>query len=143
MFDIIVVRLDITDKEAKQAVDKDPSTLVVQATFNKEQLTITSSRINVIEFKSGKSYEFVENPSTLRDDLSKNKLKLRVMHAGKEIGLSLMDWPDSITNCLIDPACAGELTHVFESEFKQCDSGKVCGIIEVIVRLQTKCSEWE
>ncbi|XP_058987449.1 uncharacterized protein LOC131806792 [Musca domestica] len=140
--DIIVIRLEISDKDAKQLVDKDPSLLVVEATFNREDLKITSSRINVIEFKSGKSFEFIENPSVLKDDLMKNKLKLKIKHAGKDLGIAAVDWPESFLNCLIDPACMGELTHVFESEYRNCDTDKKCGTIEVIVRLQTKCSEW-
>ncbi|XP_073816574.1 uncharacterized protein [Musca autumnalis] len=140
--DIIVIRLEISDKDAKQLVDKDPSMLVVEATFNKEDLKITSSRINVIEFKSGKSFEFIENPSVLKDDLMKNNLKLKIKYGVKNLGIAAVDWPESFLNCLIDPACMGELTHVFESEFRNCDTDKKCGIIEVIVRLQTKCSEW-
>lgn len=144
IFDIIIVRLDISDNDVKQAVDTDPRLLMVEATFNKDELRITSSRINVVEFKSGKSFEFVENPSVLKDDLSKNKLKLKIKHNDKVVGLCAMDWPASFLNCLTDAAgCGGELTQVFESEFKRPETDEKSGTIEVIVRLQIKCTEWK
>ncbi|XP_075148562.1 uncharacterized protein LOC142222344 [Haematobia irritans] len=142
ILDIIVVRLDISDKDAKKTMDNDSTTLVVEATFNREELQITSSRINVVEFKSGRSFEFVENPHTLKEDLANNKLKLKIKHDGKDFGMCSMDWPEEFLNCIIDPSFTGELTHVFESEFKDCETEKECGTIEVIVRLQTKCTEW-
>ncbi|XP_013107066.2 uncharacterized protein LOC106086800 [Stomoxys calcitrans] len=142
ILDIIVVRLDIADKDVKTMVDQDFSSLVVEAKFNKEELCLTSSRINVVEFKAGRSLEFVENPHALRSDLDKNKLILKIKFQGSDMGMCALDWPEGFLNRLIDPARKGEMTHVFESEFKNYQTDVKYGTIEVLVRLQTKCPEW-
>ncbi|XP_037824353.1 uncharacterized protein LOC119612613 [Lucilia sericata] len=135
LFDIIVVRLDIPNKTIDET-----SKLLVDATFNGNNISITSSRINVLDFKAERSFEFVANPLDLKADLSKNPLRFKVTEGATVIGYGSLEWPEEFLSGLDE--CAGEMTYTFETELKECDGAKT-GTIQVILRLQPKCKEYE
>lgn len=102
MFDIIVVRIDCPKENFEN-----PQNLSVDVNFKNVDLQITSSRINVVEFRAGRSYEFNEKIDALRDNLKKNSLKLTVKYCDKVIGkcfihLSALssDWESSCQSSL-------------------------------------------
>ncbi|KNC28215.1 hypothetical protein FF38_14136 [Lucilia cuprina] len=134
LFDIIVVRLDIPNMTIS-----DTSKLLVDATFNGNNITITSSRINVLDFKAQRSFEFDANPMDLKSDLSKNPLRFKVMDGTMVIGYGSLEWPQKFLSGLDE--CAGEMTYTFETELQECDGTKT-GTIQVILRLQPKCKEY-
>lgn len=82
LFDIIVVRLDIPNRTIN-----DSSKLSVDANFNGNNITLTSSRINVLDFKAERTFEFVANPLALKAELSRNPLTLKVQDAPTVLGL--------------------------------------------------------
>lgn len=81
MFDLIVVRVDCPKENFEN-----PKNLSVDVNFKNVDLQITSSRINVVEFRAGRSYEFEEKPSALQQNLQKNTLKLTVKYCDKVVG---------------------------------------------------------
>ncbi|CAD6992206.1 unnamed protein product [Ceratitis capitata] len=132
IFDIIVVRIDT----ATQRFD-DPNLFTVDVNYNNVSLSITASRINVAEFRSGRSYEFDSTPDELRSDMETNPLKLTVKYDNLIVGSGAMIWPDSVLNKI--SSSSNEITYVDECEL-MFDEDKV-GTVEVIVRLQCKCQE--
>ncbi|XP_065360794.1 uncharacterized protein LOC135954531 [Calliphora vicina] len=134
LFDIIVVRLDIPNKTIN-----DTSKLLVDANFNGNNIRLTSSRINVLDFKAERSLEFVANPLALKTELSSNPLRLKVTDAPTVLGYGSIEWPEEVLSGLLE--CAGEMTHSLETELKECDGAKT-GTIQVIIRLQPKCEEY-
>ena len=80
-FDAIVIRLDISHKP-KNITSK----IEADVLFNNNNLKITSSRINILDFKPGKSYEFHAKPETLRDELAKNPLRIKVAEEDVVLG---------------------------------------------------------
>lgn len=81
MFDLIVVRVDCPKENFEN-----PKNLSVDLNFKNVDLQITSSRINVVEFRAGRSYEFEEKIEALRDYLRKNNLKFTVKYCDKAVG---------------------------------------------------------
>lgn len=81
LFDIIVVRLDISNKNIN-----DTSKFIVEVDFNGKNMNITSSRINVLDFKPEPIMEFVANPLKLKEDLCNNPLRLKVIEESKTLG---------------------------------------------------------
>lgn len=80
-FDAIVIRLDISHKPKNET-----SKIEADVLFNNNNLKITSSRINILDFKPGKSYEFYAKPETLRDELAKNPLRIKVAEEDNVLG---------------------------------------------------------
>ncbi|XP_067619783.1 uncharacterized protein [Eurosta solidaginis] len=134
IFDIIVVRIDTP----AQRFD-DPNLFTVDVNYNNVSLNITASRINVAEFRSGRSYEFESSPDDLRNDMENNPLKLTVNYNNMVIGSGSMVWPQSVLNKV--SGSANEITHIDECEL-MLGEDKV-GMVEVIVRLQCKCQDDE
>lgn len=81
IFDIIVVRIDTP----MQKFD-DPNLFTVDVNYNNVSLSITASRINVAEFRSGRSYEFESSPDELRADMEARPLKLTVKYDNVVVG---------------------------------------------------------
>lgn len=81
IFDIIVVRIDTP----MQRYD-DPNLFAVDVNYNNVSLSITASRINVAEFRSGRSYEFESTPDDLRADMEASPLKLTVKYDNAIVG---------------------------------------------------------
>lgn len=81
LFDVIIVRLDISPKSSG-VTDK----LNVEVIFNNNTLKITSSRINVLDFKPGRSFEFYAKPEILKNELSQNLLKIKVANEENVLG---------------------------------------------------------
>lgn len=81
VFDIIVVRVDVPNETFAK-----PDLLTVDVKFNNVDLKITSSRINVVEFRSGRSYEFIDTPLNLKEQLKKQPLALAVKYEDRVIG---------------------------------------------------------
>lgn len=81
IFDVIVVRVDAPNNQLEDA-----NLLAVDCVFNNVSLKITSSRINVVDFRSGRSYEFDSDPEDLKSDLANNPLHLVLKYNEEIIG---------------------------------------------------------
>ncbi|KAM7360764.1 uncharacterized protein ACRADG_007583 isoform 2-T2 [Cochliomyia hominivorax] len=135
LLDIIIVRLDFPYK-----IVNDASKMLVEAKFIGSNITITSSRINVLDFKPQPILEFVENPIKLKEDLSKNPLRLKVTEESAVLGYGSFKWPEEFLFNLLESS--GEITQTFETELKECDGTKT-GTLHAIIRLQPKCEEYK
>lgn len=134
IFDVIIVRIDAPNYQFE-----DQTLLKVEINFNNIPLTITSSRINVVEFRSGRSYEFEADPNDLKNDLLQIPMSLSVEYAGELIGFGSMEWPIDFVEKIKEDI--GELTHVGEVDIIYNEE-KV-GLVEIIIRFQCKCREIE
>lgn len=56
------------------------------------------------------------------------------------IGYGKFDWPEAFLDGLID--CDIEMTHAMETDLKLCDGIKT-GAVQIVIRLQPKCKEYE
>lgn len=81
LLDVIVVRLDIPNK-----IVEDQNNLLVYTNFNENNFTITSSRINVLDFKHERCIELKAKPLDLKEQLSKNPLILKVTDGDNVLG---------------------------------------------------------
>ncbi|XP_030245336.1 uncharacterized protein LOC115564779 [Drosophila navojoa] len=132
MLDVIVTYLKTTEIKIE-----DPQKLQVDVCFDNKPLKITSSRINVKDFKGESTFEFNSNAQILRQNVAAYGMPVVVKYEGKVIGLGNIGFPpvfiDRIDADMNDILCA--------SSCRLQLAGKVAGTIEVLCRLYMKCTD--
>ncbi|XP_017856746.1 PREDICTED: uncharacterized protein LOC108609532 [Drosophila arizonae] len=93
LFNIIVTRLELS----KHEIDE-PQNLLVNVDFNKNQLKVTSSRINVDQFDVTKGINCQTDPAVLRDYLEANGLTIIVRYNGVVLGKGCVPFLESFIN---------------------------------------------
>lgn len=132
VFDIVV-----THFESKYVYIEDPKKLKIEVKFNKRTIPITSSRINVADFKPGSGNEFNKFPEKLRQTLEECGMPITVKYLGSILGTSRISFPQSFTDSIV--AGMPDLIHVDTCQFER--EAQVTGSLEVLVRLIIKCDE--
>ncbi|XP_064549991.1 uncharacterized protein LOC135436345 [Drosophila montana] len=132
VFDIIATHFESTVVKIY-----DPKKLAVVANFNKINVPLTLSQINVSEFKSGAGVDLDAAPKKMRANLQECGLLMTVSYNTKVIGAGQIMFPQSV----IDKIDAGmsDLMHVGSCDFEK--DGQTMGHIEVLCRLLIKCEE--
>ncbi|EDW14958.2 uncharacterized protein LOC6573416 [Drosophila mojavensis] len=132
MLDVIVTYLKTTEIKIE-----DPKKLQVDVCFDNKPLQITSSRINVKDFKGESSFEFSSNAEILRQNVAAYGMPVIVKYNGKVIGLGNIGFPpvfiDRIDANMNDILCASSCRFQL--------AGKVAGTLEVLCRLYMKCTD--
>ncbi|XP_064549830.1 uncharacterized protein LOC135436223 [Drosophila montana] len=134
LFDIIVTRLQLN----KYEFDK-PQDLVVRAKFNKIGLAITSSRINVTDFRAGRYIEFKAEPQMLRDNLKNIGMLVTVEDGGISLGTGTLMFPPSF----IDKIAIGMSDLVYADTCGIQSRDKEVGCMELLCSLIIKCDDPE
>lgn len=132
LLDVIVTHLKTTTIHIKN-----PEKLRVDVQFNNLPLQITSSRINVHDFKGESTFEFQGNAQALQENIETNGMPVTVRYYGKVIGKGNIKFPSVFTSrideymddILCESSCNFEL------------QGTVTGVLEVLCRLYLKCNE--
>ncbi|TDG40271.1 hypothetical protein AWZ03_013301 [Drosophila navojoa] len=93
LFNIIVTRLELS----KHEIDE-PQNLLVNVDFNKTQIKVTSSRINVDQFDVLKGINCQTDPAVLRDYLEANGLTIIVRYNGVVLGKGCVPFLESFIN---------------------------------------------
>ncbi|EDV95014.1 uncharacterized protein LOC6567263 [Drosophila grimshawi] len=132
IFDIIVTRLQFI----KDKID-DPADLLINLKFNSIGVSITSSRINVGDFRAGRCTEFVSDPSALRTNLERNGMPITVRNKGMTLGTALVALPQSF----IDRIEVGMSDLVFEHKCSIIRRDAEVGTLEFLCTLIIKCDE--
>lgn len=132
VFDIIV-----THFESSVVKINYPTNLSIVANFNNINVPLTSSRINVSEFKSGAGVELNAAPKKMRANLQECGMVMTVSYNAKVIGAGQIMFPQT----MIDKIEAGmtDLMHVGSCDFEK--EGEFMGNLEVLCRLIIKCEE--
>ncbi|XP_030563654.1 uncharacterized protein LOC115764627 [Drosophila novamexicana] len=132
VFDIIV-----THFESSVVKINYPTNLSIVANFNNINVPLTSSRINVSEFKSGAGVELNAAPKKMRANLQECGMVMTVSYNAKVIGAGQIMFPQT----MIDKIEAGmtDLMHVGSCDFEK--EGESMGNLEVLCRLIIKCEE--
>ncbi|EDW68293.2 uncharacterized protein [Drosophila virilis] len=132
VFDIVVTRF-----ESKYVYIQDPKQLRIEVKFNKKTIPLTSSRINVAEFKPGSSNEFNKFPEKLRQTLEECGMPITVKYRGSVLGTGRISFPQSFTDSIV--AGMPDLIHVDTCQFER--EAQVTGSLELLLRLIIKCDE--
>ncbi|XP_030563897.1 uncharacterized protein LOC115764793 isoform X2 [Drosophila novamexicana] len=130
LFDIIVTRLRLNKNEFDE-----PQNLLVRAKFNKIGLAVTSSRINVTEFRAGRDIEFKVEPQKLRNNLKNIGMLVTVQYGSINLGTGTLMFPPSFID-KIDYGMS-DLVHA-DTCCIQSRNTEV-GFVELLCRLIIKC----
>lgn len=132
MLDVIVTYLKTTEIKIE-----DPKKLQVDVSFDNKPLQITSSRINVKDFKGESTFTFNSNAELLRKNVAALGMPVIVKYKDNVIGLGNIGFPavfiDRIDANMNDILCASSCRFQL--------AGKVAGTLEVLCRLYMKCTD--
>ncbi|KAM8702979.1 hypothetical protein ACLKA7_005339 [Drosophila subpalustris] len=132
IFDVVVPHFEATGFTVK-----DPKRLEVVAQFNNKPVSITSSRINVNEFKPGAGIELNLVPKKLRATLEECGMPITVKSNGKVEGAGQIIFPQMVINRIEEGM--SDVMHVDTCTFEK--DGVVVGKLEILCRLVIKCEE--
>lgn len=132
LFDVIV-----THFRTNKIQIQNPAQLQVDVKFNNQSLRITTSRINVTEFKAGSALEFKDFPNKLHKFISKCGMPVSVIYNGRIIGAGQIQFPAMFTDRIEEGM--SELMHADTCIFER--DGEIVGTLEILCRLYTKCDE--
>ncbi|XP_002137441.2 uncharacterized protein [Drosophila pseudoobscura] len=132
IFDVVVTNL-----EAQGVEITDPKGLAIDVNFNRTPLTLTSSRINVNEFKPGSGTEFQTEPNALRKTLEECGMTFVVKYNDRAVGSGQTSFPTMVTE-LIEREMS-DIIHVDTCVLSK--GGEPAGRLEVLCRLVIRCNE--
>ncbi|KAH8388354.1 hypothetical protein KR093_005102 [Drosophila rubida] len=132
VFDVVVPHF-----EATGIVVKDPKLLEVVAQFNNKAISITSSRINVNEFKPSAGLEFAAATKKLRKTVEECGMPITVKYNDRVVGAGQINFPQMVIERIEDGM--SDLMHVDSCTFEK--DGEVLGKLEILCRLVIKCEE--
>jgi len=132
IFDVVVPHF-----EAPGINIKDPKKLEVVVQFNNKPVSITSSRINVNEFKPSAGMELNIVPKKLRSTLEECGMPLTVKNNGKVEGVGQIIFPQMVIARIEEGMT--DIMHVDSCTFEK--DGEVVGKLEILCRLVIKCQE--
>ncbi|XP_068153098.1 uncharacterized protein [Drosophila tropicalis] len=132
LFDIVVTRLLCPNEKIEN-----PEKCQVNVVFNKQSISITSSRINVPDFNAARRLEFASDPEMLRHVLEKAGMPITARYGGIALGNGKLIFPEIVLN-KIDIGM-NDLMHADTCELMRND--QKIGIVELLCRLTIKCDE--
>ncbi|XP_030370556.1 uncharacterized protein LOC115621139 [Scaptodrosophila lebanonensis] len=132
IIDIVVTSLNVPG-----VVIDEPQKLIVEARVVGKGIFITSSRINVTDFKAGGGVELVLESSALRENLENNGLIITVRYKGFTMGAGTIILPDEVIDTITDDM--SDLIHADSCELIR--GGKLVGTIDILFRMVIKCEE--
>ncbi|KAH8311004.1 hypothetical protein KR044_003851 [Drosophila immigrans] len=132
VFDIVVSHFEPTRIHVQ-----DPKRLEVLAQFNSKPISITSSRINVNEFKTTAALEFSAVPKKLRKTIEECGMPLTIKYNGRVVGAALITFPQMVIERIQEGM--SDLMHVETCNFEK--DGEVLGSLEILCRLVIKCDD--
>ncbi|XP_030245331.1 uncharacterized protein LOC115564775 [Drosophila navojoa] len=130
LFDIVVTKLNV----ANMAVN-DGSKLKVLAKFYKNEICLTSSRINVNDFQAGSATEFSASVRRLRETLRQCGLAMAIYNDSTVVGRAQIYFPDRYIERIERDMC--DLIHTESVEI--VSQSRVVGTIDIRCRLIMKC----
>ncbi|KAH8311009.1 hypothetical protein KR044_003850, partial [Drosophila immigrans] len=134
LIDVIVTRLQLFKDDIA-----DPNDLMVQLKYNKVPINVTSSRINVTDFKAGRRIEIQEPPEFLRRTLGASGLPIVARYRGTTLGVSNFRFPQSF----IDRIELGMNDLMHADTCTLIRKEQEVGILELLCCLTIKCDEPE
>ncbi|XP_002137565.2 uncharacterized protein [Drosophila pseudoobscura] len=132
IFDVVVTNL-----EAQGVEIADPKRLVIDVNFNRMPLTLTSSRINVNEFKPGSGLQFETEPNALRHTLEECGMTFVVKYDDRAVGNGEIAFPTMVTE-RIEPGMS-DIIHVDTCVLG--NGAEPAGMLEIRCRLIIRCSD--
>ncbi|XP_034662767.1 uncharacterized protein LOC117897823 [Drosophila subobscura] len=132
IFDVVVTNL-----EAKGVEISDPKRLAIDVNFNRMPLTLTSSRINVNEFKPGSGLEFQTTPKNLRKTIEECGMTFVVKYMDRPVGNGQISFPAMVTE-RIDTEMS-DIIHVDTCLLGK--AGEPAGQLEMLCRLVIRCDD--
>ncbi|XP_022211564.2 uncharacterized protein LOC111066922 [Drosophila obscura] len=132
IFDVVVTNL-----AAKGVEIDDPKRLAIDVNFNRMPLTLTSSRINVNEFKPGSGLEFQTSPKSLRTTLEECGMTFVVKYMDRAVGNGQISFPEAVTERI--EADMSDIIHVDTCVLGK--GGESAGQLEVLCRLVIRCND--
>ncbi|XP_034114062.1 uncharacterized protein LOC117574350 [Drosophila albomicans] len=132
VFDVVVSHFEVPG-----IAIKDPKRLEVVAQFNNKAISITSSRINVSEFRSTAGLEFAAVAKKLRKTLEECGMPITVKYNDRVVGTGQISFPQMIIERIDDGM--SDVMHVDSCNIEK--DGEVLGTMEILCRLIIKCAE--
>lgn len=139
MPDEIIILFDavVTNYRLDKVKVVDPKQLIVSATVDSRTVDITSSRINVSEFKPSSSLEILTSFRNLRRNVQKCGIFIKVMLQGRLVGIGTLHFPYDVSECIREDM--NDLIH--SGVVKVSLKGHEVGQVEMLCRLTVKCGE--
>lgn len=131
-FDIIITKI-----ESPTLQPGDIKNLKVETVFNNKNLSITSSRINVTDFKPGTGLSISVKPEAFCRDLEKCGLPLIVYNNGSLMGAGQICFPE----VMIEGIMYSEPKQQFTDSCDIMAEGKVTARVNILYELSIKCDE--
>lgn len=116
---------------------KDPKQLIISATIDSKTVDITSSRINVTEFKPSSTFEMLTSLRELRRNVQHRGVFIRVMLEDNLVGIGTLKFPRYVSNRI----CEDMNDVIHSGVVKMHRQGHEVGQVELLCRLTMKCGE--
>lgn len=115
----------------------DPKDLTVSASINSKRIYITSSRINVSDFKYGSTIQFKTGFELLQKNIEACGMSIQVMVKGRMVGTGTLKFPSEVT-ARIFPNMS-DIIYAGGTNLELM--GNPVGSIHMLCRLTVKCEQ--
>lgn len=132
LFDAIVTSYRLDKVEVM-----DPKELIVSARVDSRTIDITSSRINVSEFKPSSSLEILTSFRNLRRSVQQYGIFIKVTLQDRLVGIGKLHFPYNVSELIRE-----DMNDIIHSEVVKVNlNGQEVGQVEMLCRLTVKCGE--